>query len=100
MLGDRLYSLLQVRRKVGTRGGGWVRPALFLSFCSKVLLKCFSHLVGATFLQLWDWHLTIEYFTVACLGMVSGTSESLELVSVSDGGGGQQWGGNLCNWTS
>ena len=31
-----------------------------------------------------------EYFTSASLGMVSGTSESLELVSVSDGCDGRQ----------
>ena len=31
-----------------------------------------------------------EYFTFASLGMVSRTSESLELVSVSDGGDGRQ----------
>ena len=41
-----------------------------------------------------------KYFTFASLGIVSGTSESLELVSVSDGGGRWQWGENLCNWTS
>ena len=32
----------------------------------------------------------IEYFTFASLGMVSGTSELLELVSVVDGGDGRQ----------
>ena len=31
-----------------------------------------------------------EYFTFASLGMGSGTSESLELVSVADGGDGRQ----------
>ena len=31
-----------------------------------------------------------EYFTFASLGMVNGTSESLELVSVVDGGDGRQ----------
>ena len=31
-----------------------------------------------------------EYFTFASLEMVSGTSESLELVSVADGSDGQQ----------
>ena len=31
-----------------------------------------------------------EYFTFVSLKIVSGTSESLELVSVADGGGGRQ----------
>ena len=31
-----------------------------------------------------------EYFTFASLGVVNGTSKSLELVSVADGGDGRQ----------
>ena len=31
-----------------------------------------------------------EYFNFASLGMVNGTSESLELISVVDGGDGRQ----------